>query len=127
MVCGMLKGYGMAIDSIQLLGKLLDVCELRHKVLSGNLANADTPNYVRRDVKFRDALKDAIDAGRPGESSAFMPEIIKDQTRPTDASGNNVDVQDELAAVTENSLMYGVAARMLSGKYSRLKRAISGK
>jgi flagellar basal-body rod protein FlgB len=114
-------------DSVQMLGKLMDVCELRHRVLAGNLANANTPNYVRKEVKFRDALKSAMEEGDLGRNSAFKPEVIVDKSRPGDASGNNVEMQDELSAITENSLLYGVAAKMLSKKYAGLRKAISGK
>lgn len=114
-------------DSIQILGKLLDVCELRHRVLAGNLANANTPNYVRKEVKFKDALNDAIKNGDLEGSGSFKPEVFDDRTRPADASGNNVEAQKELADIAENSLMYGVAAKMLNSKYSRLRKVISGK
>lgn len=114
-------------DSIQILGKLLDACELRHRVLAGNLANANTPNYVRKEVKFKNALSDAIKEGDLGPDSSYQPEVFDDRTRPADASGNNVAAQKELADIAENSLMYGVAAKMLNSKYSRLKKVIAGK
>lgn len=114
-------------DSIQILGKLMDVCDLRHKVLAGNLANANTPNYIRKEVRFRDALADAMKEGDLGPGSSFKPEVYDDRRRAADPSGNNVEAQKELADMAENSLLYGVAAKMLNSKYMRLKKVISAK
>jgi flagellar basal-body rod protein FlgB len=105
----------------------MDACELRHRVLSGNLANVNTPNYVRKEVKFKDALKNAMDAGELGPGGGFKPEVVADKSRTADIHGNNINMQDELSAITDNSLLYGMAAKVLSNKYAGLKKAISGK
>lgn len=105
----------------------MDVCEIRHRVLAGNLANVSTPNYIRKDIKFKDALKDAMDAGELGRNSSFKPEIVSDKSKKADATGNNVEMQDELAAISDNTLLYSMAAKLLSNKYTGLRKAISSK
>jgi len=46
------------------MSKALDGLSQRQRAISGNLANADTPNYKRRDVSFEGALNHALKAQR---------------------------------------------------------------
>ncbi|MFZ9406793.1 MAG: flagellar basal body rod protein FlgB [Burkholderiaceae bacterium] len=46
-------------DSIDFHGRALLLRAERQKVISGNIANADTPGYAARDFDFRAALADA--------------------------------------------------------------------
>jgi len=46
------------------MSKALDGLSQRQRAISGNLANADTPNYKRRDVSFEGALNHAVKAQR---------------------------------------------------------------
>ena len=39
------------------LVQLLDATAMRHRVLSNNLANVDTPGYTRKDVNFNRILR----------------------------------------------------------------------
>ncbi len=39
----------------------------RQRAIASNIANADTPGYVARDLKFTDALREATGEGRPGK------------------------------------------------------------
>ena len=114
-------------NSIIMLKKMLDVCSLRHQVLANNLANINTPGYIRRDVSFTDSLKNAIEKGSNSNLMSLSPEIETDTSAPVNANGNNVTTQSELGEIAENSLMYGVAVRALSSKYESIKKAISSK
>jgi flagellar basal-body rod protein FlgB len=42
------------------LERALDARLLRHNVLAGNLANANTPGYVPRDVDFQAAMREGL-------------------------------------------------------------------
>ncbi len=46
--------------SSQVMNKALDGLSMRHKAIASNLANVETPNYQRRDVKFENALQQAM-------------------------------------------------------------------
>ena len=51
-----LTGMNVTPAQFDILAQLLDVSELRHRVLSQNIANVNTPGYHRLDVSFEDAL-----------------------------------------------------------------------
>ena len=86
------------------LQRALDARLLRHNVLAGNLANSDTPGFVPRDVDFTAAMREGAGAG---------------------LDGNAVDVDRALAAVAENAIQYGAAARAAQKKLAILRYAAS--
>jgi len=49
-------------ETLGLLERALDARLLRHNVLAGNLANADTPGYVPKDIDFAAALRESAPA-----------------------------------------------------------------
>lgn len=103
----------------------MDATALRQKVLSNNLANANTPGYIRKDVQFDSALARAIGQGSDAVTKV-APKIIEDQDAPVDAQGNSVSLQKELGALSQNELLYDFAAEMTSQKFGMLHRAITG-
>lgn len=111
-------------DTIEILGKLMDATALRQKVLSNNLANANTPGYLRRDVKFTSALSKAIDKGVE-QIREVTPEISIDEQASVDARGNSVSIQTEMAEISQNELLYNFASEMMSHKFSSLRNVIS--
>ena len=49
-----------AYNYINVLDKAADASWTRNDVLANNIANADTPNYKRKDVQFETYLSNAI-------------------------------------------------------------------
>lgn len=46
--------------------KMLDVTTLRHRVISNNIANVNTPEFKRSEVSFKDALNRIKQSGKDG-------------------------------------------------------------
>ena len=44
------------VDSTQKIGLMLDLIAQRQRALGSNIANVDTPNYVRKDIDFQTYL-----------------------------------------------------------------------
>ena len=80
-------------DSIQYLGKLLDVTAVRQRVLANNLANSNTPGYVRKDVSFKDTLTNAVKSDDPDSLASYQPQIVEDRKSEFKENGNNVSSQ----------------------------------
>jgi flagellar basal-body rod protein FlgB len=135
------------------LERALDARALRHGVLAGNLANANTPGFTPREVDFAAAMAQA-DAGRgapssPGPALAAPPTeiplsaadlrlglpgasggpgspgspIVAATGTAAGLDGNAVDVDRALVAVAENALQYGAAARAAGKKLAILRYA----
>jgi flagellar basal-body rod protein FlgB len=113
--------------TVEVLKKLLDVSAVRHEALAHNLANATTPGYRRQDVAFRDALTQAIGKNDAMAVARVKPQIITDRNAPVDGQGNSVALHREMGALNENSLLYGLSAKILARKYATMRAAINGR
>lgn len=114
----------------------------RTEILAQNIANADTPGYLARDMDFSKVLARQLDGAQGGSSglkathnkhinqtsiSAGMSEPLK-YRMPIMPSfdGNTVDVQTEQAQFAENNLQFQASLRFLDGKFKGLMTAIKG-
>ena len=129
--------------TLSTLERALDVRLARQSVLAGNVANADTPGFKPRELDFAGAMAAAAPgavqapglagASRPGDvplasSGALAPSAPEQFVGEVAGSaagldGNAVDLDRTLAAVAENGLQYGVAARAASKKLAILRYA----
>ena len=111
----------------------------RTEVLASNLANADTPGYLARDVDFRKALAAAggtgesgqlpLDARTPGQidTAAQTAQTLAYRV-PTQPSmdGNTVDEQVEQAAFAANGVHYQASLAFITAQIRMLRTAITG-
>jgi flagellar basal-body rod protein FlgB len=111
------------------LAKGLDFAGIRHKVIADNLANVETPGFTRSDVSFEAQLKSALASGNPDDAvkslEGLEPDVQPDVTSPSRPDGNNVSVDKEMAAMTENNLEYEALVQLMDLKFSMLRSAIS--
>lgn len=108
----------------QLLTRVLDATALRHKVLAQNVANSDTPGYVRSDVPFEGELAEAI---KSGNLSSFSPQVVEDRSAPARGDGNNVSIERELSELNKNYLLHQLAIQFMQTKLSMHRSAITGR
>lgn len=97
---------------------------MRQSALADNLANVDTPGYVRRDVDFQDALRSALAGGQSPDSVSFS--VQQDASAPVRADGNSVDVDTESTALAENALDYEAMAQVATSRIEIIQSAIGG-
>jgi flagellar basal-body rod protein FlgB len=110
--------------SQQALSSLLDATALRHRVLTGNLANVDTPGYIRKDVAFEDQLSEAV---KSGNLSEFAPQISEDRSVQPRGDGNNVAIDTELSEINKNALLHQMGLQLLQQKMAMQRVAILGR
>ena len=94
----------------------------RQAALSDNLANVDTPGYVRKDVDFHSALSAALGDG--GDLGAMAFTAQPDATAVVRQDGNTVDVDAESSALSQNALEYEALARVSATRIDILKSAM---
>lgn len=81
----------------------------RHGILSSNLANADTPGFVPKDIAFSDAMQTPSMQvthgrhleGQPPTSFSARPMDIEAHT-----DGSGVEIEQAMAQVAANRLRY---------------------
>ncbi len=97
----------------------LDLISNRNEALSSNLANMDTPNYVRRDIEFSQYLNTQDSPLETKLSQKLGPSgVIR-------AREQELSAADELALMQQNSILYAVAARQMTAAISEIKTAIN--
>lgn len=110
--------------------KLLDVSQMRHKVLSGNLANIETPGYKRHDVDsvFESQLIQAVHNKDFDRVKGMDIRVKKDtETAAVRADGNNVSLNRELMEINENAMDYEFLTQYVSNNIKSLNKAIRGR
>ena len=137
----MLKQFLFNKTSIPLTGKMLDAASMRVRVISSNIANAQTPGYQRKEVVFEKELQKALKGhgiignqthkrhmhlgGAKFENVRPKMVVPDDQSKPNGI--NNVDIDREMVRLAENQLTYYAAARLMALKFEGLRTAIRGR
>lgn len=99
----------------------LDTAALRQRVMARNIANVETPGYRRQVVTFEERLRDALRSRGP---ELPAPQVTEDLT-PGRADGNNVRVDEEMAALSENALRYDALVECLTLRSAQLSTVIT--
>lgn len=124
----------------------------RQRVIASNIANADTPGYVARDLNFKDAMNNATSGGLSASSSNASGSgtngmtnsrhiplsggtsgtlggasnlAYTAQTQPS-LDGNSVDLDRERANFVDNSVRYEATLRFINGQSKTILSAIQG-
>lgn len=121
----------------------LGLWQRRAEVISSNLANADTPGFLARDLDFRKVLTAATGAEEGGQLSMTStsdghlggnPAVAmadgnklayRVETQPT-MDGNTVDTQVEQAQFASNAIHYQASLSFITGQIHAMRLAITG-
>ncbi len=113
-------------DTTQLgLEQALSGASLRQRAIANNIANANTAGYKRSDVDFHSALAGAL--GAPDAQSRLRGLSFKTETdtsSATRADGNNVDIDQELANLSQTSLEYQSLVTVARARLAMLQIAM---
>jgi flagellar basal-body rod protein FlgB len=118
--------------------RALQVGNQRMELLAANVANAQTPGFLARDIDFRAAMTAAADDASGGELRRTSAAHLRsdEQTGPAEVlyrtsvqpslDGNTVDTERESAAVAETAVRYEAALMFFNSKIRGLRTAITG-
>jgi flagellar basal-body rod protein FlgB len=103
---------------------------MRQRVISSNLANVDTPGYKAKDVKFGNLLNNTMKLMTTdpkhvggGTNNEVTGNVIEENDLSW-GDRNNVELNVEVAKMTENSLFHNAAIKILSSKIKMYKAAL---
>lgn len=130
---------GLYSPSFNIMQRGLDAASQRQTVISNNLANNDTPGFKKSVVTFEDELIKALNTndqiagfmtnskhisiGRKSIADVEPKTLIQKDTSLRN-DGNNVDIDEEMAKLSMNSIMYNALTQQLSGEFTKLKSVI---
>lgn len=113
-------------SQFELLSQLMDASDLRHRIISQNVANVETPGYQRLEVTFEQQLLERLSRSGDLAKESVAPAIEIDTRSPARADGNNVNIDREMGKLNKNALLFQTYAQLLSSKLSMMRSAITG-
>ena len=94
--------------------------DARRAAHENNIANVETPGFIAQRVEFESALKRAMETGRTDQLTPTV-NTTNDAAR---ANGNNVNLGQEMVALTETALTQELLVRALNDKYGLVRSAV---
>ncbi len=127
-------------DSLNFQAEALVLRSERQRLIASNIANADTPGYVAREMDFAAALRQAT--GQAATAGAMAATATGHLQSASGASGqaplryalpsqtnldrNTVDMDRERASFADNSVKYEATLRFINGSVRTMLDAIRG-
>ncbi len=118
--------------------KHLNLSSMRHRLISGNIANVSTSGYRAKDIDFdkefaRATQKTSSTAGaitHPGHMplghhEARAPEVDEEKVQVNEL--NSVDIDREVSNMAQNELKYTITARLIQKRFDGIRKVIRGR
>lgn len=141
--------FAQLTGAVDFHGKALALRAERQRLIASNIANADTPNYVARDLDFRQAMTDATSSNSPtavakpaasgpsharhiplasqtGELSQAAEHMTYVARSQPSMDRNTVDLDQERSNFVDNAVRYESTLRFINGHSKTILSAIQG-
>ncbi|MCL2089389.1 MAG: flagellar basal body rod protein FlgB [Oscillospiraceae bacterium] len=123
-------------NSMLLAQKSLDYTWQKQRVISENIANAETPGYKGKYVTFEEELRKSLSSIKPGhdysaryrraiEESKYTVHTATNESMRLD--GNNVVVDVENVELARTQLQYDALINRINGQFSKLRTVITAR
>jgi flagellar basal-body rod protein FlgB len=130
-------------DALDFQGQALQLRSERQRLIASNIANADTPGYVARDMDFAKTLQAATGAlpaaaiatshaGHIGSGAAgfgggtVASALLYATPAQTNLDRNTVDMDRERASFADNAIKYEATLRFINSHVRTTLSAITG-
>lgn len=123
-------------STIQSLESAVAHSSLKQKVISNNIANADTPDYKAKDVKraasFPDILSASLAANKTDQrhldfsGTAAGSSVFTKNNVQYNNNGNSVDIDQEMSSLASNQIYYNAVTELIGSKFQSLQNVIRG-
>jgi len=103
-----------------LLERALNIRAQYHKVLTGNIANVETPNYKEKDIDFQEEIRRNIgDRDKVEIRESIDGDVIGS------IDGNTVNMENQIVRMTENHMIFTSLVQVISKRLSMMRYAIN--
>lgn len=131
----LLIGKKLFDKTMGLIQRSMDIRASRHRVLSSNVANIETPEYVSRDLPFQKVFEHCLEDSSTLPMSKTHPAHLPATEGPLfqdfsshvemDPGPGGVDIDQQMSRLAENNLMFQAGVQALIKKFEALKVGIS--
>jgi flagellar basal-body rod protein FlgB len=127
----------------QITAESLHHRQRRQGVLASNISNAQVPGYRAMGYRFEDQLQTSLNqsdahqvmkTSQPGhylhqgveKAGHIKGDLFTRANESVSMDGNTVDVDQEMAEMAENQILYRASIELLTRRWGLLKYAING-
>lgn len=117
-------------QKVQFLKQALDVYSDRHEKIAENVANANNPQYKKKNTEFSGVLKNQMNRSLATSDNRHIGNPVEPDSKAASAGDGNqekIDISSEMARLAENQIRYDFAARTLRRAYRGLSLSITGR
>ncbi len=116
--------------TLNMIEDRLSLNSVNQKLISGNLANINTPGYTSKALSFEDTLRQSLEEQvlhmvRSNEHHFSPDDPVQAMESPEVVEKGPVDLDTEMVNLTKNSIEYQYMVSMLNKKFTMLKTAIT--
>ena len=124
-------------ETSQLLEKVLDMRMKRQNIVSGNLANAENPEYKARRLEFEEKLQNSLELSDQGNvsktdeehmptsfDSDFNPDFYQEFEPRVVQGEDSVNMEEEMSIQNKNTVMYNALTTVMKMKFDGLEKVI---
>jgi len=114
-------------QTIGLLQRSLGLRTFNHKILSDNIAHSENPNHTPREFSFQEVLQGTMRDHSPTFLRTTHPlHLLGDTQGVIEAtpSAEGVQLDQEMAKLAENNLMFQAEVQAILKKFEGLKAVI---
>ncbi|MDD2308349.1 MAG: flagellar basal body rod protein FlgB [Desulfuromonadaceae bacterium] len=136
---------GIFSSTIGLLGKSIDLRAKNQNLIASNIANAETPNFVPKELAFEQELQGALKNRQSGQRPSSTPHarhipirgsgagssvesvsgrVVETPSKTPGIDGNAVELENEMGRLAENQIMFNASVQLLNKKFEGLRTAI---
>jgi flagellar basal-body rod protein FlgB len=108
------------MEVTNLLERALNIRAQYHKVLTGNIANVETPNYKEKDIDFQSEIQRNI-----GSQNNVDIRESTDGDVIGSIDGNTVNMENQIVKMTENHMLFTSLVQVISKKFSMMRYVIN--
>ena len=122
-----------------LMKKSLNFMSTRQSMISSNISNVDTPGFKASDIDFQAQLRAAIGSKGSlnmrttsekhiGPSDSNIMDLAADPFEEDSAAksnGNTVDIDNEMAKMAENQILYNATVQLMMKRGSTVRSAVT--
>lgn len=98
------------------LAHYMDMLSVRQRLVTSNIANADTPGYKTQDIDFQFEFASLV--------NGHSPQTIQPDGLPEKPDGNNVSMDREARLLAENAIRFNLASTLVRGELKQIRGAI---
>lgn len=127
-------GAFQGVDTTQLLVAGMKLAQANHRVIANNIANVDTPGYNPAQIDFVETLRNELEGrGRISLRGTRPQHLSSTRFRPEQGSlvylskndYNKVDIDQEIANLSENTGRYNVYGSILVKQFQMVKNMLT--